>query len=510
MALSSPGTGNDTAESSPAASSAAAPARGLLPLLLVGNTAMYALYTGVAGVLLALHVEDVDPANKVADFGLIAGVSAIFATVFNPVAGALSDRSGRRNPWILGGGLAAVPAMFLLGFADTILLITIAWCLGQAVMNVYQAAITSVVPDRVPVGARGKASAAVGLGLPFGSTIGALAGAAFSEDYRTGYLVFGAIVAAAALLFTVCSREERLPARAPVPARAQLAAFAGALAHHDFRWAFIGRALLVLGYFAVSGYQLYVLQDRTVLPQGMEPEAAVAVLMPLTSVAMVVSTVVGGYLSDRFDRRKLFVGASALLSALALLIPALSASWPAMLAFAVVNGLGFGCYMAVDTALVTMVLPKAEDAARGVLRSRLAPGEPRGEVRAGAVRAVQGGVRGTDPGAEPALGGSGHRHRAGHAGPVGRDGRGEPGGARWTGPAPGGARRALARPGRRPQLPDPVAAGGAPGGARLRGPVGRRGRAHHPPGRLRRFHGLAGRLDLASSGPARYCRATDR
>ncbi|WP_328929021.1 MFS transporter [Streptomyces sp. NBC_00190] len=196
MALSSPGTG--TAVGAADASASSGPGRGLLPLLLVGNSAMYALYVGVAGVLLALQVEDIDPADKVANFGLIAGVSAVFATVFNPVAGALSDRSGRRNPWILGGGLAAVPAMLLLGLADTILLITIAWCLGQAVMNVYQAAITSVVPDRVPMSARGKASAAVGLGLPFGSTVGALVGAAFSEDYRTGYLVFGALVAGAA------------------------------------------------------------------------------------------------------------------------------------------------------------------------------------------------------------------------------------------------------------------------------------------------------------------------
>ncbi|MFJ5547872.1 MFS transporter [Streptomyces sp. NPDC093225] len=365
MALSSPGTGTSEAAPSPRPEAG----RGLLPLLLVGNTAMYALYVGVAGVLLALQVEKIDPAAKVANFGLIGGVSALFATVFNPVAGALSDRSGRRNPWILGGGLLALPAMFLLGTVHTILLITIVWCLGQAVMNVYQAAITSVVPDRVPVGARGKASAAVGLGLPFGSVAGALLGAAFSDDYRTGYLVFGAIVAGAAVLFTVSTREERLPARPPVPARQQLAAFAGALRDHDFRWAFVGRALLVLGYFAVSAYQLYILQDHTRLPEGMKAEEAVAVLMPLNSVAMVVSTVVGGYLSDRFDRRKLFVGASALLSAVALLIPAASASWPAMLAFAVVNGLGFGCYMAVDTALVTMVLPTAEDAARdmGVL-----------------------------------------------------------------------------------------------------------------------------------------------
>ncbi|MEU7025721.1 MFS transporter [Streptomyces sp. NPDC046275] len=380
MALSSPaspaspdasGASGATAPASagPGAAGPPRPTRGLLPLLLAGNTAMYALYIGVPGLLLALQIEEIDPAGKVADFGLVSGVSALFATVFNPVAGALSDRSGRRNPWILAGGLLAVPVMLLLGGVDTILLVMIAWCLGQAVMNVYQAALTSVVPDRVPFASRGKASAAVGLGLPVGSTIGALVGAAFSEDYRTGYLVFGAIVAATAVLFTVCAREERMPLKAALPVRAQLAAFGSALKHHDFRWAFIGRALLVLGYFAVAGFQLYILKDHTDLPAGLSPEDAVALLMPVNSVAMVVSTVLGGWLSDRYDRRKLFVGASAALAAVALLIPAVSSSWPAMLAFSVVNGLGFGCYMAVDTALVTMVLPKAEDAARdmGVL-----------------------------------------------------------------------------------------------------------------------------------------------
>ncbi|MGW2201438.1 MFS transporter [Streptomyces sp. NPDC001774] len=384
MALSSSDTGPDAGtgtgpETGPETAAAAGPeagspveprpTRGLLSLLLAGNTAMYALYVGVPGLLLALQIEDIDPADKVANFGLVSGVSAIFATVFNPVAGALSDRSGRRNPWILAGGLLAIPVMFLLGSVHTILLVTIAWCLGQAVMNVYQAAITSVVPDRVPLASRGKASAAVGLGLPIGSTVGALIGAAFSENYRTGYLVFGVIVAAAAVLFTTCAPERRMPAKAPLPVKQQIAAFGSALKDHDFRWAFIGRALLVLGYFAVAGFQLYILKDHTDLPGGLTPEEAVAILMPVNSVAMVVSTVLGGWLSDRYDRRKLFVGASAALAAVALVIPAVSTSWTAMLVFSVVNGLGFGCYMAVDTALVTMVLPKAEDAARdmGVL-----------------------------------------------------------------------------------------------------------------------------------------------
>ncbi|MFJ5233886.1 MFS transporter [Kitasatospora sp. NPDC088391] len=358
----------------PGADPAAAPGeagstRRLLPLLFTGNAAMYALYLGVGSVLLPLQIEHLDPAAKVANLGLVGGVSAIFATVFNPVAGALSDRSGRRNPWILGGGLAAVAAMALLGGVDTVLLVCLAWCLGQAAMNCYQAALTSVVPDRVPAARRGTASAAVGLGLPVGSVLGVLVASAFSDRLRTGYLALGLLVALAGLLFGGLARERRMPARQPVPLREQAAAFLGVLRVPDFRWAFIGRALLVLGYFAVVGYQLYILQDHVELPAGLAPEDAVAILTPISAVTMAVSTVLGGVLSDRLDRRKLFVGVSAGLSAASLLIPVLSPTWPGMIVFSAVNGLAFGCFMAVDTALVTMVLPRAEDAARdmGVL-----------------------------------------------------------------------------------------------------------------------------------------------
>ncbi|GAB2534286.1 MFS transporter [Nocardia heshunensis] len=343
--------------------------RGLLPLLFAGNAAMYVLYIGVGSVLLPLQIEHIDAAAKVANLGLVGGVAAIFATVFNPVAGALSDRSGRRNPWILGGGLAAIVAMAVLGSVHTVLLVAIGWCLGQAVMNIYQSALTSVVPDRIPIDRRGVASAAVGLGLPVGSTVGVLLASAFSQHYRTGYLVLGVLVAAAAVLFTSAARERRMPAKQPVPLRVQAAAFLAVLREHDFRWAFIGRALLVLGYFAVTGYQLYILQDHISLPAGLEPSRAVAVLTPISAVAMAISTVLGGVLSDRLNRRKLFVGLSAALAAGAQVIPLLSPTWPGMVAFAAVNGLAFGCFMAVDTALVTLVLPKAEDAARdmGVL-----------------------------------------------------------------------------------------------------------------------------------------------
>ncbi|MFF8266910.1 MFS transporter [Streptomyces sp. NPDC016562] len=347
--------------------------RGLLALLLVANSAMMALYMGVGSVLLPTQIAAVAPDDKVAVLGLIGGISAIFATAFNPIAGALSDRSGRRNPWILGGALASLACLAFLGSVSTALLVGIGWCLIQATMNVYQAAVTAIVPDRIPAVRRGTASALVGLGLPIGGTVGVLVASQTVAHLRTGYLVFGAIVAGAALLLTgFCRDVPRTGPEADAPARpkrAQLAVFLSALAHHDFRWAFIGRALMVLGYFSVVGYQLYILDDHIALPAGLAPAAAMAVLTPVSMVAMALSTVLGGLLSDRWNRRKVFVGVSAALAGLVMVVPVVSPTWTGMLVFSALNGLAFGCFMAVDTALVTLVLPRAEDAARdmGVL-----------------------------------------------------------------------------------------------------------------------------------------------
>lgn len=346
--------------------------RGLLLLLLVANSAMMAVYMGVGSVLLPTQIAAIAPDDKVAVLGLIGGISALFATAFNPVAGALSDRSGRRNPWILGGAFGALLALALLGSVSTALLVGIGWCLVQATMNTYQAAVTAIVPDRVPVARRGTASALVGLGMPIGGTVGVLIASQTAEHLRTGYLVFGAIVAGAALLLSVFCRDT--PRTAPAagarsPKEAQLAAFLSALADHDFRWAFIGRALMVLGYFSVVGYQLYILDDHIALPAGLTPPGAMAVLTPVSMAAVALSTVIGGLLSDRWNRRKVFVGVSAALAGVVMVVPVISPTWTGMLVFSALNGLAFGCFMAVDTALVTLVLPRAEDAARdmGVL-----------------------------------------------------------------------------------------------------------------------------------------------
>ncbi|MFI6598924.1 MFS transporter [Nonomuraea sp. NPDC050536] len=340
----------------------------LLPVLGVANAVMFALYAGV-GVLLGLNVEQLDPAGKVSSLGLISGIGAVFATVFNPVGGALSDRTrsrfGRRVPWMIGGSVAALGAMALMAGARSLFALAVGWCLAQAMMNLFQSALTAIVPDRVPEDNRGTASAVLGIMLSLGGVIGTLIAARFAANIPLGYLLFGALVVGAAVLVSVFARDSR-PVEYTV---AQRPRFLSAMRHRDFMWVFIGRTLMVLGYFMVLSFLLYILKDYVGLPPGMKPADAVARITLISTACSIVATLVGGPLSDKLNRRKAFVTVAGVVASLALLIPLLAPGWGLMMVFAMIHGSAFGLYFAVDIALATLVLPNPEDAARdlGVL-----------------------------------------------------------------------------------------------------------------------------------------------
>jgi MFS family permease len=356
--------------------------RRLLPMLGAGNLAVFAFYLGIGAVLLPLQVQALTPGDEqaaVANLGTVAGVAAVFGTLFNPIGGALSDRTrsrwGRRNPWIVGGAAAAFLLVLILGFAESLLMIGIGWCLAQGAMNLHHAALTAIIPDRVPHGRRGTAAAAMGIAVSVAGVAGTGAAALFTTRLPLGYIVLGGVVVAVAVLLTTLTHDPRgdeLPERAPTARTSAVAAlgrFLSALAHRDFALVFAGRALLFLGYFLIFGFQLYILDYFIELPAGLEPAAAVTVLTLVGAVGTVAVTAIGGPLSDRLDRRRLFALVSGVVSALAMLIPYLSPTWTGMLVFAAVNGSAFGCFMAVDTALATLVLPSEDDSARdmGVL-----------------------------------------------------------------------------------------------------------------------------------------------
>ena len=339
--------------------------RRLLAWIIPANISLFLINGAVPGVLLPSQVAQLDAANKVAILAVISTVGAIIAMLAQPVAGLVSDRTrsrfGKRAQWIVGAALIAGLALIGMGTATGVVQIAISYVIMQIAINFMQGPLSAILPDRVPRRARGTFSALAGLGSLVGAFGGQIVGAMFAQSVGTGYVIFAGIVIVVIVLFVVFNPDHssKDAEREPFSLGVFLHTFwVNPVKHPNFFWAFLGRLLLYIGYFGVTGYQLYILQDYIGLGDG--AAAALPVAGLLTLAGILVSTAIAGPLSDRLGgRRKPFVFASSLIVAIAFLVPIISPTYGGWLLLCAISGLGFGAFGAVDQALMADVLPSA-------------------------------------------------------------------------------------------------------------------------------------------------------
>jgi predicted MFS family arabinose efflux permease len=237
------------------------------------------------------------------------------------------------------------------------------------VANLYQAPLTAVIPDRVPKQRRGAASAVAGVSSVLGGVAGVGLASQFTGHLGWGYLSLGVLLAATAASFVV-STADAPTAGLPRPPRdtrspaARLADFLSALRHRDFALVFASRAAAILGYYLVISYELYILTDYIALPGRMRPAQGVTILAAISAVGALLAAGIAGPVSDWLDRRKPFVVISSAVAGTGCVLPVVSPTFRTIEIFAAFAGIAFGCYLSVDAALVTLVLPRSEDAAR--------------------------------------------------------------------------------------------------------------------------------------------------
>ncbi|WAA65696.1 MFS transporter [Microbacterium oxydans] len=342
----------------------------LLPSMLIAGLTLFASYAGLLGILLPTQIQVIfGEEGQEANLAIVTTVSFIFTLFAQPLAGALSDRTrsrlGRRAPWMLAGSLIGGILLLGMGSLTQLVWITVFWVVIQVALNFLQAPLTTITADRFPRSKRGGASAMLGIGMQVGGMIGVMIASALAAQFGVAYSVFGVVVIVSTVLFVVVNRDWSSK-NAAVEPFAWGAFFKGFWVnprkHPDFAWAFAARFLLILGYFVVSTYQLYMLQKYIGLSL---PEAQGAVLT-LTLVAFVPTLLaigVSGWWSDKVGRRKVFIYVSSVIMAIGFVMPLVMPNMTGMIVMSVINGIGFGVYMAVDAALMTEVLPNASGAA---------------------------------------------------------------------------------------------------------------------------------------------------
>jgi MFS family permease len=315
-------------------------------------------------LLLPLQLEDVDPAHKVRDFGLVNGLAGLAALIALPVFGALCDRTrspfGRRRVWVAAGVAVYVVGLLLTGAAVDWRSVAGGWLVAQLGMYAAMAGLTATIADQVPAGQRGAVSAAVYGPQALGIVLGLVLVVGLGGGTGTGYAALAVVLVLAALPWLLRSRDVEAGARPQSLAAAVRAAWEAPTRHPDYAWAFGGRLLVNLGNALGTTYLLYFLTDGL---RVADPEGSLLVLTLVYLVATVAATWGGGVLSDRTGRRRVFVAGAAVLQALACALLVAVPSWPSALLAGVLLGAGYGAYTSVDQALVTQVLPDARTVA---------------------------------------------------------------------------------------------------------------------------------------------------
>lgn len=324
--------------------------------------------------LLPIQLQDITPRHKIVALALVTGLSALLAGLATPLAGALSDRTtdalglgrlrGRRHRWTLGMALLGGSCLALLAVQKSVAGVLVLWTVFFVCQNGQYASLSAAIPDRVPVSQRATVAGWAGMQQALGLVVGSLLVVDVFTGLTSGYLALAVLLVLLALPFALLTGDHPLARehRTPLSWRA----LAGSLwvsprRYPDFAWAWVTRFLAALSVAMGTLYLLYFLRDAVHYRQ---PEQGLLTLILIYTGSVVLSAAVGGVISDRIGRRRIFVTVATILVASAALLLTFVETWRAALVAALLYGLGYGCYLAVDQALITQVLPAAHDRAK--------------------------------------------------------------------------------------------------------------------------------------------------
>ena len=333
-----------------------------------------ALWSCLHIIILPMRILDFVPEalkNTYLDLLILAGL--ILAMAVQPIAGAISDRSGfswgRRRPYILLGTILAMLFLSGIGLGGSYAAIFVIYCLLQISSNTAQGPFQGFIPDLVPEGRRGLASGVRSLlNIVGGVALIALI-APFMDRYFTGegsswlWLALGtpAIVLLGAMLVTVLTVKERPGAGSPqLPLLPTLykSFKIDVKARPDFVLFLVACFFIFMAWATVQGHALYYLMD-VVGVTG--PAEATRDLLIVVIVCMLAVAYPAGRLSDRVGRKPIAVS-SGLLGALGIVALFFSQSYMHIMLSGGILGISSGAWMSSQWALATDLVGKGEEA----------------------------------------------------------------------------------------------------------------------------------------------------
>ena len=301
--------------------------------------------------------------------GLLTFVGLVIAMFLQPVAGALSDRWasrwGRRRPLIFLGTAFDFIFLALLGWAGGLGWLVAGYIGLQLTSNVAHGALQGLLPDRVPSGQLGRASGIKNL-MDMAGLVAAslLVGRLLSPEERhpVGVMALVSLILAAGAAITLLGARE-------TPSHESAATSASNVfdslrevfrvdirAHGNYWWLIVSRFAFLLSVYGIQTFAQYYVRDVLAAPN---PVQLTGDLLAAITLALIAFALAGGWLSDRFGRKRLLIIASGL-SAAGCLLMLLARTPTTLLLFGSVLGAGVGLFLTANWALANDLAPVGE------------------------------------------------------------------------------------------------------------------------------------------------------
>jgi MFS family permease len=317
-------------------------------------------------LLQPLQVAELVPGGeKNGTWGMIVAIGAFEAMIGPALMGWLSDRTrtrfGRRRPFLAIGAALTSVALLLLGQANSLVFMAIAYLFLQVSDDVATGPYAALIYDQVPEDHRGKASgilsmlqlvaqiAAVGIGVGLGKIA--------LIYFAVAVINIVCAVTTLAIWHEPAVVERHQNEALPALPKLSLKSWTEPFRSPDFRWVWLARFLVAFGFYLILLYVSNYLKDRvhSLTLFGLDlKEPQNGALIGSGIAAKLVDTV----------GRKKTIGICGWVMAAALVPFALIPNFTLIFCVALVFGLAYGVYLSASYALAADVLPNPDDAAK--------------------------------------------------------------------------------------------------------------------------------------------------
>ncbi|MWB97591.1 MFS transporter [Agromyces sp. MMS17-SY077] len=319
---------------------------------------------------LAVRISELAPGHEEV-LGYITGTAQAVYLIISPLIGIWSDRTrsrfGRRTPFIYLGIVIGLAGLVVISLAPNLLIVGAGWVLGMSGWSIAGAPLQLLMADKLPESQRGKVSALTGLMTQIAPVLGIGVAYAVSSNTTLVFLVPGVIGAVMLGIFPLIKPEgssKDLPRTGHVTVKSVVTSYGfNVRKYPDFAWNWLGRFVFFVGLYFNTTFGTFFYAQRLDLPVR-EVAGIVATVGMIGVLAAAAGALIGGFLSDKLQRRRLFVMIAAVLFVGGAIAEATAWALPQIIVGAVLMQLAIAVFATVDQAIVFAIIPERDQIGR--------------------------------------------------------------------------------------------------------------------------------------------------